>query len=46
MLTDGWGDLLVALKAVELLPEDALSDTERGDVGDARRYVEHVVYDR
>jgi hypothetical protein len=45
-LTDDWGDLLVALKAVELLSESSMDDADRDDVAEARRYVEHVVYDR
>jgi len=45
-LTDDWGNLLVALKSVELLSEPGLDDADRDDVAEARRYVEHVVYDR
>jgi hypothetical protein len=45
-LTDAWGDLLTALKQVELLPDSDLTDTKRAEVGDARRFVERVVYDR
>jgi hypothetical protein len=45
-LTDDWGDLLVALKGIELLSESGIDDADRDDVAEARRYVEHVVYDR
>ena len=45
-LTDGWGDLLIALKKIELLPENDVTGDERERVGDARRLVEHVVHTR
>ena len=45
-LTDGWGDLLTALKKIELLPENEVTHEERERLVDARRFVEHVVYAR
>ncbi len=45
-LTDGWGELLSALRQVELLPGGTLTADEQQAVCDAKRFVEQVVLDR
>jgi hypothetical protein len=45
-LTDGWGELLRALRQVELLPGGTLTADEQQAVHDANRFIEQVVLDR
>jgi hypothetical protein len=45
-MTDGWGDLAIALKSIRALDSDQLSTKERGIIDDLIRATDTAIYGR